>query len=37
MMEALLSGVVVVVMLVGPPAFVIGLAIREQRLRSIQP
>ncbi len=37
MMEVLLSSVVVVVMLVGPPALMFGLAIREQRLRSAQP
>jgi hypothetical protein len=37
MMQVLLSGVIVVVMLAGPPAFVIGLALREQRPKSIQP
>ena len=36
MIEVLLSSVVVVVMLIGPPALVFGLAIREQRLKSIQ-
>jgi hypothetical protein len=37
MLEVILGCAIVMAMLVGPPAFVFGLAIREQRLRSIRP
>jgi hypothetical protein len=37
MLEVVLCGAILVAMLFGPPAFVFGLAIREQKLRSIQP
>ena len=36
MIEILQSVVIVVVMVIGPPALVLGLALREQRLKAIQ-